>query len=100
MPTKMLALQQDGQVTNEPIVMARMLNQFWKQVESWPPHTNEQLLWASLEDTFVLFLPHVPCDITLTPHMLRDQTRYMKKTAYPASLHKRFPTCAPVSTVG
>ena len=83
-PPKLLALLVDDQPTNHPLRMADALGSYWGGIESWPPETTEESVWDSIEDTFVPFLPHVPCGVWLTPELMKEQTKHMKRSTHGA----------------
>ena len=82
LPAKVLAINHEDHITNDPFTMTHALNSFWTGVESWPSGTSDQQVWLDVEDSYALFLPHVPCDVCVTPQMLKDRTRYMKKASH------------------
>ena len=71
----------DGRLTNDPIKIWVELEAYWAQVETLPAGRSEDELIECLWDKYSLFMPCCHCISHLTPAMVMEQVKSMKKTS-------------------
>ena len=80
-PPKVTAIWVDGAPTNSPWTLDHELRSYWNELESWESDSVPSSVVENVVDLFGIFIPHVPCSVTLTGITLCDHAKRVEPSS-------------------